>query len=193
MHCIQMMALLKRLVWICRFSSKPMLHLQPFTGSRTPSQGDVESIRILLASGADPFKKDRPYSRTCLHYAALKGHAAAIHAVLTLTTDRVSSGHPRYKEVMHGGMVHGVSSHGVCMETIRMGSAWGPVGSDLLNLQPTQVLLWPRTILPQALGGHLHQVGVHPAALCRLVRPPGGSQGAGGGRREASAEDRASW
>ena len=79
-------------------------------------QGDVDAVRLLMGARADPYKRDKPYSRcwgqarwmkgglsddllcrnayplslmfyarrTCLHYAAIKGHAAVIQAVLEL-------------------------------------------------------------------------------------------------------------
>ena len=38
--------------------------------------------RILLDAGADPWKQDNHFHRTCLHYAAAKGHAAVIRPVV---------------------------------------------------------------------------------------------------------------
>ena len=40
------------------------------------------SPRLLLEAGANPWKQDRHFHRTCLHYAAAKGHAAVIRPVV---------------------------------------------------------------------------------------------------------------
>ncbi|GAX77284.1 hypothetical protein CEUSTIGMA_g4730.t1 [Chlamydomonas eustigma] len=46
--------------------------------------GDEHSVRMLLEAGADPWRRDENLRRTCLHYAASRGHTA----VMTLVLDR---------------------------------------------------------------------------------------------------------
>ena len=43
---------------------------------------------MLLAAGASPWMKDAQYSRTCLHYAAVKGHIGVIPIVSTASLTR---------------------------------------------------------------------------------------------------------
>uniref|UniRef100_A0A7R9VLU0 Uncharacterized protein n=1 Tax=Chlamydomonas euryale TaxID=1486919 RepID=A0A7R9VLU0_9CHLO len=44
--------------------------------------GRDEVIRFLLRNGADAWSKDRCGSRSALHYASMRGHAACVHALL---------------------------------------------------------------------------------------------------------------
>ena len=48
-----------------------------------------------MGGGANPFKGDKPYGRTCLHYAAIKGQEAAIQTVIASTPDQADAGQPR--------------------------------------------------------------------------------------------------
>ncbi|GAX78915.1 hypothetical protein CEUSTIGMA_g6354.t1 [Chlamydomonas eustigma] len=55
--------------------------------------GDLESVRLLLEAGAVATLTDRPHQRTCLHYAAARGHADVIELVIqkNQARNRVSS------------------------------------------------------------------------------------------------------
>ena len=57
--------------------------------------GDTEAVRLLLGAGADPWARDTPHIRTCLHYAAAKGHTLTLQEVLRLSPQASAAVHPR--------------------------------------------------------------------------------------------------
>ena len=57
--------------------------------------GDTEAAQLLLGAGADPWARDTPHIRTCLHYAVAKGHALTLQEVLRLSLQASATVHPR--------------------------------------------------------------------------------------------------
>ncbi|GAX77286.1 hypothetical protein CEUSTIGMA_g4732.t1 [Chlamydomonas eustigma] len=56
---------------------------------------DDISLRLLLSAKVNPWCRDSPFNRTCLHYAAVKGHAFIINSVIRRTDSAASSQNPR--------------------------------------------------------------------------------------------------
>ncbi|KAG1659309.1 hypothetical protein FOA52_003665 [Chlamydomonas sp. UWO 241] len=120
--------------------------------------GDDVAVGLLLAHGADPWSRDTPHRRTCLHYAAEGGHASVVCAVVEASRlqgsgSRVSAAHLQLAADLSNGTIRGGGSESVA-------AAAAPASIQRLSAQVGRALVDMATtggqtpLMYAAQGGH---------------------------------------
>jgi ankyrin repeat protein len=95
-------------------NSKPILpsHLIGVPLYSMAEKGDVKSVKILMASGANIAAKDDKYGWTALHWAAMNGHKDVVTLLLDRDPNMVAAKDKNYgRTPLHLAVMKGMKGH----------------------------------------------------------------------------------